>query len=83
MIRTATLFFLAMFALTCGRAVAEEGLWTFDNFPLARVNAAYGTKLDQKWLDHLQGASVRLSSGCSGAIVSGEGLIFTNHHCVL
>ncbi|MGN6210799.1 S46 family peptidase [Asticcacaulis sp.] len=83
MIRTATLVFLAMFALTSGRATAEEGLWTFDSFPLARVNAAYGTKLDQKWLDHVQGASVRLSSGCSGAIVSGEGLIFTNHHCVL
>ncbi len=83
MIRTATIVFLAAFVLTSGRAIADEGLWTFDNFPLARVNAAYGTKLDKKWLDHLQGASVRLSSGCSGAIVSGEGLIFTNHHCVL
>ncbi|MGN6363761.1 S46 family peptidase [Asticcacaulis taihuensis] len=83
MIRTAILVFLAMFALTSGRATAEEGLWTFDNFPLARVNATYGTKLDQKWLDHLQGASVRLTSGCSGAIVSGEGLIFTNHHCIM
>lgn len=88
MIRTATFAFLAAFALifgamTSGRATAEEGLWTFDNFPLARVNTAYGTKLDAKWLDHLQGASIRLSSGCSGSLVSGEGLIFTNHHCVM
>ena len=83
MIRTATLVFLAAFALASGRACAEEGLWTLDNFPLAKVNAAYGTKLDQQWLDHLQGATVRLSSGCSGSIVSGEGLIFTNQHCVL
>ncbi len=88
MIRSATFAFLAAFALIFGalapgRASAEEGLWTFDNFPLARVNAAYGTQLDNKWLDHLQGASIRLSSGCSGSLVSGEGLIFTNHHCVL
>jgi hypothetical protein len=84
MIRSATIGLLALFGLAlCGHAKAEEGLWTFDNFPLARVNAAYGTNLDTKWLDHLQGATVRLSSGCSGAVVSDEGLIFTNHHCIL
>lgn len=82
MIRSTILAFAAL-ALVSGHAHAEEGLWTFDNFPLARVNAAYGTTLDKKWLAHLQGASVRLSAGCSGSIVSGEGLIFTNHHCVL
>ena len=84
MFRTATVGLFVAFGLAVsGQASAEEGLWTFDNFPLARVNAAYGTRLDVKWLDHLQASTVRLSSGCSGAIVSGEGLIFTNHHCVL
>jgi hypothetical protein len=88
MIRTATITFSAVFALiiggiASGHAAAEEGMWTFDNFPLAKVNAAYGTNLDQKWLDHLQGASIRLSSGCSGSLVSAAGLVFTNHHCVL
>ncbi len=84
MIRFVAVSLLAAFGLVlCGHAHAEEGLWTFDNFPLTRVNSAYGTKLDEKWLDHLQGATVRLSSGCSGSIVSDAGLIFTNHHCVL
>lgn len=62
---------------------AEEGMWTFDSFPLDKVNAAYGLKLDQAWLDHVQGASVRLNTGCSGAMVSAEGLLFTNQHCVM
>ncbi len=64
-------------------AHADEGMWTFDNFPLARVNHEYGPHLDQAWLDHLQHASVRLSVGCSASLVSGDGLVFSNHHCVV
>ena len=64
-------------------AHADEGMWTFDNFPLAKVNQAYGLHLDQAWLDHLQHASVRLSVGCSASVVSGDGLVFSNHHCVV
>lgn len=58
-------------------------MWTYDNFPLAKVNSAYGLKLDQKWLDRVQGASVRLTTGCSASLVSKSGLVFTNHHCVV
>jgi hypothetical protein len=63
-------------------ARADEGMWTFDNFPAAKVNAAMGTAIDQKWLDHVRLAAVRLSSGCSASIVSAAGLVLTNHHCV-
>jgi len=62
-------------------ARAEEGMWTFETFPLARVNAAYGLRLDQAWLDRVRGAAVRLN-GCSGSILSPEGLVLTNAHCV-
>ena len=62
-------------------ARAEEGMWTFENFPLARVNAAYGLDLDQAWLDQVRGAVVRLN-GCSGSVLSAEGLVLTNGHCV-
>ncbi len=64
-------------------AHADEGMWTFDNFPLAKVNKAYGLHLDQAWLDHLQHATVRLSVGCSASVVSGDGLVLSNHHCVI
>jgi len=63
-------------------AKADEGMWTFDNFPIATVNEKYGTNLDQAWLDRVRNAAVRLQ-GCSASLVSGEGLILTNHHCVV
>ncbi len=63
-------------------ALADEGMWTFDNFPIAAVNKEYGTHIDQAWLDHIRGAAVRLSTGCSASVVSGNALVLTNNHCV-
>jgi hypothetical protein len=60
-------------------ALAEEGMWTFDNFPIAKANRDLGTNIDQAWLDRVRLASVRIG-GASGGIVSPEGLIFTNEH---
>ncbi len=68
-------------ALGAPGAMADEGMWTFDNFPAARVKAKYGSAPDQAWLDRIQAASVRLP-GCSASFVSPEGLILTNWHCV-
>jgi hypothetical protein len=70
-------------SLASSAAFADEGMWTFDNFPQARVQAAYGVKIDQKWLDRVRSAAVRLTSGCSASLVSRDGLVFTNHHCVV
>ena len=61
---------------------ADEGMWTFDAFPAAKMKAAYGWAPDQPWLDRVRAAAVRLTGGCSASFVSGEGLILTNHHCV-
>ena len=73
-------------ALSCGMmagsAMADEGMWTFDNFPSAAVKAKYGATIDQAWLDRVRLAAVRLSSGCSASIVTAHGLVLTNHHCV-
>lgn len=69
-------------AFSASAAFADEGMWTFDNFPAARVKAAYGVTIDKAWLDHVQSAAVRLAGGCSASVVSGEGLVLTNNHCV-
>lgn len=63
-------------------ARADEGMWTFDGFPTARMRSSYGWAPDKAWLDRVQAASVRLTGGCSASFVSGAGLILTNHHCV-
>jgi Peptidase S46 len=65
-----------------GRAMADEGMWTFDDFPAAAVKAKYGVTIDQAWLDHVRLAAARLSVGCSASIVTSHGLVLTNHHCV-
>lgn len=62
-------------------AAADEGMWTFDNFPSAKVKAEYGVDIDAAWLARMRAASVRIP-GCSASLVSGDGLVLTNNHCV-
>jgi V8-like Glu-specific endopeptidase len=62
-------------------ANADEGMWTFHGFPFDKANSTLKTSLDQKWLDRVRNATVRLSN-CTGSFVSGNGLILTNHHCI-
>ena len=68
--------------LPLSAARADEGMWTFDAFPAAKIRAEYGWAPDQAWLDRVRLASVRLTGGCSASFVSSEGLILTNQHCV-
>ncbi|MGH8138863.1 MAG: S46 family peptidase [Steroidobacteraceae bacterium] len=63
-------------------AFADEGLWTYDNFPSAKMRKKYGWAPDAQWLTHVRLASIRLAQGCSASLVSPDGLVMTNHHCV-
>ena len=71
----------AALTLCLTSAFADEGMWTFNNFPSAKVGQAYGFAPDQAWLDHIRMASVRIAGGCSASLVSAQGLVMTNHHC--
>ncbi len=74
--------FAASLIILSAVASADEGMWTFDNFPTAKVQQQYGFAPDQKWLDRVRNATVRLENGCSGSVVSKDGLVMTNQHCV-
>ncbi len=60
---------------------SDEGMWLLNEFPSDRVAKKYGFSPTQAWLDHVRLSSVRLAAGCSGSIVSPNGLVMTNHHC--
>ena len=79
-----SLFCTTMLLLAAGMvapALADEGMWTYDNFPTAKMQAAYGWAPDAAWLEHARLGSIRLTLGCSASLVSSDGLVMTNHHC--
>src|ERR1700729_2709462 len=62
-------------------ALANEGMWTFDNFPTTAVRQSFGANITPAWLDHVRLSTLRLTN-CTASFVSREGLILTNHHCI-
>jgi len=72
-------FALSVLALTFGSLRAEEGMWTFDHPPLQAMQARYGFTPDPAWLEHVRLSALRFPGG-SGAFISPDGLVLTNHH---
>jgi hypothetical protein len=62
-------------------AVADEGMWPFNQFPAESIQQKHKFEVTGGFLDHLRMASVALGGG-SGSFVSPAGMILTNQHIV-
>src|SRR5689334_17996991 len=67
-------------SITSSKAAADEGMWLFSNPPTKWLKEHYNFEPSDAWLKNLQQSAVRFNSGGSGAFVSPEGLVITNHH---
>ena len=75
--------FIAMLVALASLAQADEGMWTVDNFPAAAVKQKYHVDIDAAWLERVRQSITRHEGGCTGSFISGDGLVLTNHHCVM
>src|ERR1051326_7813954 len=75
---------LALFSLQTLHvtALADEGMWTFNNVPRAEIKKKYGFEVTDEWLNKVRLASVRFNNGGSGSFVSPNRLVLTNYHIV-
>ena len=81
------LFLLALLAVATSSVRAEEGMWLpSESILKIKDMQAKGFKLTAEDIysinnSSLKDAVVHFGGGCTGEIISNEGLLITNHHC--
>lgn len=90
MLKLKQLFICFVLIFFCIESRADEGMWLINS-----INAALEKKMHERGLKldageiynadaegaSLSDAVVSLDFGCTGSIISDEGLLITNHHC--
>ncbi|MBZ0183107.1 MAG: S46 family peptidase [Melioribacteraceae bacterium] len=56
-------------------------MWTFDDLPIDYWETEYGFTTTEDWIEDVMKSALQFGWGCSGAFVSANGLIMSNHHC--
>ena len=59
----------SLIATSATSAVADEGMWTFDNLPREQIRAKYNFTPDKAWTDYVMRATVNIG-GCSASFIS-------------
>ena len=77
----AALAALLLAATLAPAALADEGMWAFNNLPRAEIKKRYGFEVTDEWVRRVESATVRFPNG-TGSFVSPEGLVLTNYHIV-
>jgi hypothetical protein len=70
----------AILATSLSDAHGDEGMWLFNDLPLAMLKERYGFEPSKDWAEHLMKSSVRFNVGGSASFISSTGLVLTNHH---
>src|SRR5690554_3833184 len=82
------LFLPLLLILSLGRVAADEGMWMLHLLKHQKLPEmkAMGLELDDRDIydpngPSLKDAVVQFGRGCTGEVISSEGLVLTNHHC--
>lgn len=82
------IIYILLFGLFISFASADEGMWMLHLLKQQKMGdmQALGLKLQDTDIYNPEGSSlkdavVRFGSGCTGEVISSQGLILTNHHC--